>query len=50
MRRVQAENGGEYCHFIGRTAIGRATVRVLGMNDSEQVELRLHLPESGTSA
>jgi hypothetical protein len=32
---------------VGRTAIGRATVRVLSMNDSERVELRLHLIESG---
>jgi hypothetical protein len=36
--------------IIGRTSIGRATVRVLGMNESEQVELRLHLLESGTLA
>jgi hypothetical protein len=34
--------------IIGRTSIGRATVRVLCMNDSEKVELRLHLLESGT--
>ncbi len=36
--------------IIGRTSIGRATVRVLGMNESEQVDLRLHLLESGTLA
>ena len=32
--------------IVGRTAVGRATVRVLGMNDRERVELRLHLLES----
>ena len=34
--------------IVGRTAIGRTTVRVLGMNDRERVELRLHLLESST--
>jgi 5-methylcytosine-specific restriction endonuclease McrA len=29
--------------IIGRTAIGRTTIRVLNMNDEERVELRLEL-------
>ena len=33
--------------IIGRTAIGRATARVLNMNDQERLELRLELLEIG---
>jgi hypothetical protein len=47
--RLRANDRCE-CYFIGRTSIGRATVRVLGMNESEQVDLRLHLLEPGTLA
>jgi hypothetical protein len=54
-RLFDPRNDEWYEHFafngariVGRTAIGRATVRVLGMNDRERVELRLHLLESGT--
>lgn len=32
--------------IVGRTAVGRATVRVMGMNDRERVELRIHLLEA----
>ena len=28
-------------HLIGRTAVGRTTIRVLNMNSDEQIELRL---------
>ena len=49
--RLRANDRCEYCHLPQAQApIGRTTVRVLGMNDSEQVELRLHLLESGTLA
>jgi len=34
-------------HIIGQSPIGRATVRVLNMNDNERVELRLKLQDSG---
>ena len=37
----------EGARILGRTAIGRATVRVLNMNDPERMELRLELLESG---
>jgi hypothetical protein len=37
----------EGARIVGRTAIGRATVRVLNMNDSERVELRLEFIEKG---
>src|SRR5437868_3960434 len=32
--------------IVGRTPIGRTTVRVLNLNDSERVELRLELLDS----
>jgi hypothetical protein len=33
--------------IAGRTAIGRATVRLLAMNDRERVEVRDNLPALG---
>ena len=33
--------------IVGRTPIGRVTVRVLNMNDQERLELRLELLETG---
>ncbi|MBN2294124.1 MAG: HNH endonuclease [Pirellulales bacterium] len=35
--------------IMGRTAIGRATVALLAMNDRQQIELRDHLQASGES-
>jgi hypothetical protein len=34
--------------IVGRTAIGRATVTVLGMNAAKLVEIREALTESGS--
>jgi hypothetical protein len=35
---------------VSKVRTDTGSVRVLGMNESEQVELRLHLLESGTLA
>jgi hypothetical protein len=48
----RSDQWGEYFSFddgtiVGRTPVGRVTVRVLNMNDQERLELRVELLERG---